>query len=168
MTMRPASVPTRLDVSDTQKWIQRELGRRAKEEDRDPATKRKLPSRQECESLLRPTDAFNNEYCKDEAGIGKGRGPGSGIIADLLTGCCSGWAVRPTSDEFYEAMRAQTPTRRQQTIASVLIDEATRDQVLLAYWQQAFTWRQLARAMRRKETFRAELGQFVNLHGAAS
>lgn len=168
MTTKPPSGPTARVATSTQDWIHRELARRAREEDGEPAEKRKLPSREACESLLKPTDAFDDEYCKDEAGTGKGRGPESGIIADLLTGCCAGWGVRPTSDEFYEAMRARTPTGRQKTIAGVLIDEATRDQVLLAYWEQAFTWRQLATAMRRKGIFRRELAEFVNLHGAAS
>ena len=159
---------SRSETSDgaTKAWIQRELARRAREEDLHPVLKRKLPSPAECETLLQPTEAFDDEYSKEERDIGKGRGETSGIIKDLLTGCCAGWGIRPTSEEFYEAMRAETPSRREQNIASVLINEATLDQILLAYWQQAFTWHQLARAMRRQGIFRAKLARFVNAHGA--
>ena len=114
--------------------------------------------------MLAPENEFSDEYADGQLEPDRGQGPESSTIKDLLTGACAGWKVKPTSAEFYEAMQAASPTRRQETIASVLINEANPQQVLRAYWQRAFTWRQLVRAMQRRNVFRAELGQYVNLH----
>lgn len=60
-------------------------------------------------------------------------------------------------------MRATEPTDRQIAVAGVLIAEGTCNEVLLAYLQGAFTWRQLARMMHRRELYRGELARFVNV-----
>ena len=58
--------------------------------------------------------------------------------------------VRPTSVELYDALRADNPTSRQRSIATVLINEASFEDLVNAHTKGAFTWRQLARAAQRQ------------------
>ncbi len=67
-------------------------------------------------------------------------------------GACAGWCARPTSDELYDALRADNPTNRQRSIATVLINEASFEDLVNAHTEGAFTWRQLARAARSQGT----------------
>ena len=108
---------------------------------------------------LAPIDAFPDEYAAvpDLAAIHlradpDATGPRSQTIRGLLGGACAGWRVRPTSVELYDALRADDPTNRQQSIAAVLINEASFEELVNAHTEGAFTWRQLARAARRQGT----------------
>ena len=106
---------------------------------------------------LAPIDAFPDEYAtaddlatvRPDAGP-DATGPHSQIIRGLLGGACAGWRVRPTSVELYHALRADNPTRRQRSIATVLINEASFEELVNAHTEGAFTWRQLARAAGRQ------------------
>ena len=106
---------------------------------------------------LAPTDAFPDQYATadDLAAVRldadpDATGPHSQTIRGLLGGACAGWRVRPTSVELYDALRADNPTRRQRSIATVLINEASFEELVNAHTEGAFTWRQLARAARRQ------------------
>ncbi len=106
---------------------------------------------------LAPIDAFPDDYATaDELTAIRpdadpdATGPHSRIIRGLLGGACAGWRVRPTSVELYDALRADNPTRRQRSIATVLINEASFEELVNAHTEGAFTWRQLARAARRQ------------------
>ena len=106
---------------------------------------------------LAPIDAFPDDYATaDELAVIRpdadpdATGPHSQIIRGLLGGACAGWRVRPTSVELYHALRADNPTRRQRSIATVLINEASFEELVNAHTERAFTWRQLARAARRQ------------------
>ena len=108
---------------------------------------------------LAPIDAFPDEYstADDLAAIrldadSDATGPHSRTIRGLLGGACAGWRVRPTSVELYDALRADDPTNRQRSIATVLINEASFEDLVNAHTEGAFTWRQLARAARRQGT----------------
>ena len=70
-------------------------------------------------------------------------------IRGLLGGACAGWRVRPTSVELNRALRADNPTSRQRSMATVLINEASFEELVNAHTEGAFTWRQLARAAAR-------------------
>ena len=106
---------------------------------------------------LAPIDAFPDEYATADylaaAGLDAdpdATGPRSQTIRGLLGGACAGWRVRPTSVELYDALRADDPTGRQRSIATVLINEASFEELVNAHTEGAFTWRQLARAARRQ------------------
>ena len=108
---------------------------------------------------LAPIDAFPDEYstADDLAAIRldadpDATGPHSRTIRGLLGGACAGWPVRPTSVELYDALCADDPTNRQRSIATVLINEASFEELVNAHTEGAFTWRQLARAARRQGT----------------
>ena len=60
---------------------------------------------------------------------------------------CAGWKQRPTTGEFYDAVRAEHPTRRQRAIVNMWGREATFYELLEAWTQRAYTDRQLVRAL---------------------
>lgn len=133
-------------------WVDREEARRRAEEN--------LPAN----TGLLPAERFSDEYAPDDGTVPGERGPRSSGIRSLLAGACAGWRRQPDSAEFYEAMRAMQPTKRQRAIASVLIADGSPNDVLLAYLQGAFTWRQLVRMMHRRTSYSGELAQYVNRH----
>ena len=108
---------------------------------------------------LAPIDTFPDEYSTaDDLATTRldvdpnATGPNSQTIRGLLGGACAGWRARPTSVELYDALRADNPTNRQRSIATVLINEASFEDLVNAHTEGAFTWRQLARAARRQGT----------------
>lgn len=103
---------------------------------------------------LAPTDSFRDEYSTIYE-LGRinpdadpdATGPNSQTVRGLLCGACAGWKKPPDSLELYEAMRAMRsgdPTRRQRSIAALLVNEASFDELVNAHLEGAFTWRQLA------------------------
>ena len=64
-----------------------------------------------------------------------------------LMSSCAGWKTRPTSREFYDAVRASRPTARQRAIVSAWRREATYFELLEAWAQRAYTDRELVRAL---------------------
>ena len=97
---------------------------------------------------LAPIDAFPDQYAT--AADPDATGPHSQTFRGLLAGACAGGRVRPASVELYDALRADKPTRRQRFMATVLINEASFEELVNAHTEGAFTWRQLARAARRQ------------------
>jgi hypothetical protein len=75
-------------------------------------------------------------------------GPRSQTVRGIICGGCSGWAEKPTSEDVYEALRAEQRTAAQRNAIGVLTKEADDDEVMHAHLEGAFTWRQLARAYR--------------------
>lgn len=134
-------------------WVQAELARREQVEGPHPTG-----------VVLRRPEEFSDEYAPADPNFDEGRGPEADAIAGLLCGSCCGWPHSPTTEEFYEAMRATEPTPRQRAVADVLITEGSTNVITLAYLQGAFTWRQLATAMHHRGHYSAALARYVNLH----
>ena len=132
-------------------WTRNENARRSREEYEEPDG-----------VLLLEAERFSDEYAERDTEIEGGRGPQSSIIEDLLAGACGGWTQRPNAAEFHEAMRVTKPDARQRAITSVLINEGTVDQVLLAHLQGAFTWRQVVRRMHERSACKPALTRYVN------
>ena len=133
-------------------WVRRETARRAREED---------PNRP---ANLRPLEEFSDEYADparyetvDQARIG----PKSATIQGLINLDCSGWVRRPTSEECYKAMRAEAPTERQESITGIVLRANFWD-IVGAWMEAGFTWRQLARAMSRRSWQEPELVHDIN------
>lgn len=113
-----------------------------------------------------PPERFGDEYAEPDPRFpNEGRGPAADAIRGLIAGACCGWQTPPTADEFYEAIRAERPTERQQIVASALVREASNDTLALAYLQGAFTWRQVARVLRRTGAYSSSRARYVNRHG---
>ena len=66
-----------------------------------------------------------------------------------IASSCAGWIEPPTGAEFFEAVRAETPTTRQADIISMWLLEATDDEILLAWAEEAYSFRELVNAIHR-------------------
>ena len=66
-----------------------------------------------------------------------------------LSRSCAGWRRQPTSREFYEALRAESPTDRERAILEAWATEADWQELLKAWTEDAYTFRQLASALHR-------------------
>ncbi len=72
------------------------------------------------------------------------------VAARIATSCC-GWPVKPTPDEFYDAIRNPRPSDREKALILMWIKEATMPEIMRAWSQQVYTWRQLVAALHRVE-----------------
>ena len=79
-----------------------------------------------------------------------------------------GWRVRPTSVELYHALRADNPTTRQRSIATVFINETSFEDLVNAHTEGAFTWGQLARAARRQDAVPPRRIRLINAFAITS
>ena len=107
-------------------------------------------------ATLLPAEAFSDEpaseavsqrLCAPETP----RGRHAGAVHHRIMSSCAGWAERPTAGEFYDAVRASRPTDRQQAIVRMWGTEATLEDLVEAWAQQAYTFRQLVRALHRAD-----------------
>ena len=74
-------------------------------------------------------------------------GPQSRAIRNRLRASCAGWRKKPEPEEFYAAIRAAAPSRRQRRLIACWLQEATREDFLYAWAEGVYTWRQLAEAI---------------------
>lgn len=143
----PAATPDRYAIVDPVRTpaafdIAGEIARRRAENDKwAPAT-------------LLPAEAFSDEpageavfrrLCEPDAP----RGRHAWAVHRRIMSSCAGWEKRPTADEFYDAVRASRPTDRQKVIIRMWGAEATLEDLVEAWAQQAYTFRQLVRALHR-------------------
>ena len=76
-------------------------------------------------------------------------GPRSRSVRSRLCTSCAGWREKPEPEEFYAAIRAPTPSRRQRRLIACWLQEATREDFLYAWAEGVYTWRLLAAAIHR-------------------
>ena len=118
-------------------WRQRESARRIRDE-LTPKTRVELPA----------LEYFSDEYLPLGHDIDPAQtGPEAAAIKAVIAGGCNGWKNPPSSREVYEAMRAEQRTPRQTCCTDVVTREASFVELMRAYREQAFTWRQVARAL---------------------
>ena len=77
------------------------------------------------------------------------RGTASRTVTRRFAMSCSGWKRRPTAAELYDAIRAHRPTERQKAILETWATEATDDELLAAWTEAAYTFRELVEALHR-------------------
>ena len=133
-------------------WVERETARRSREENPDHPAQ------------LRPLEDFNDEYAdtsKYRSVNQKRTGRESGTLAGLVIGDCCGWPEPPSSKEVYEAMRAERPTDRQESMIDVVL-RAEFETLFSAWMEGAFTWRQVARAVRERTWLEPEQIRAIN------
>ena len=154
---RPSTTMLELSPEEALAWTSSETARRRREEDED----RRVD--------LLPPEAFSDEYAPAERltrvrprADPRATGPDSQTVRGLICGACAGWRNPPTSREFYEAMRAERLDDRQRSVVGVLINESTFEEMMNAHTEQAFTWRQLVRAMHQRGCVPAWRVQEVN------
>ena len=109
-----------------------------------------------------PPDAFDGHYHDAPDVPPADKGPGSPTIADLLAGSCCGWPDKPTPAEAYEAFRDPQPSERRRAIIAAVIREGKARDWANAWYEGAFTWRQLAGHLRRSEPWPAAAVRRIN------
>ena len=75
---------------------------------------------------------------------------------------CAGWVRRPTAPEFYEAVRSRQPTDRQRSILDTWATEAEPCELLAAWTEHAYTFRELAAALHRAGLSRCRAADALN------
>ena len=108
------------------------------------------------EHELAPADAFPatyadaemRRYCMHRCPQDQ-LGARSRTVRRRIWSSCAGWTAEPTTEEFYEAVRAESPSRRQRQIVSMWVLEATDEDIMTAWLEEAYSFRDLAAAMHR-------------------
>ena len=77
----------------------------------------------------------------------------------------AGWPRRPTSAEFYDAVRAETPTDRQRAILGTWAAEAEWHELILAWTEDAYGFRELVAALHRAGYSRCQAARPLNTSG---
>ena len=102
---------------------------------------------------LGPPGAFADELAADGLAtkVQPGQTPRLGRDASTVTAVfasrCCGYRQPPTAPELYDAIRRTTPTERDRTVLSAWVVEATECDWLVAWTEQAYSWRMLVRAV---------------------
>ena len=103
---------------------------------------------------LKPPEAFSGELAPPEAlqslcpGLDPAlTGRGSHAVGWRIARSCCGWRQPPTTEEFYDAFHTDTPDQRQRSIIYMWGTEATFTELLEAWAQGVYTFRELVRAL---------------------
>ncbi len=136
----------------------RVLRRRVKAAHRDEEPEVLAPA--EAFSDRRADETIRNEYLPghDPTTIRER----SATVRSRLASSCSGWAIQPTSAEFYDAIRAEPPTRRQRALIRMWTREAEPAQIVLAWAEEVYTMRELAAAVHRAMADHPQVARELN------
>ena len=99
--------------------------------------------------------------------LGRARGPeetgrNSATVRMRLARSCAGWTERPTSAEFYDAIRSAELDSRQRTILHVFGQEADWQELISAWAEDAYTLRELAAALHRAGHAQCRAARAIN------
>lgn len=89
-------------------------------------------------------------------------GPDSAAVQARFVSCTSGWPNPPSAGELYRAIRSEKPTPREATIIRAWLREATYSDFLLAWVEEAYSWRDLVAAIHRVGYRRNGLNRHLN------
>ena len=108
------------------------------------------------EEPLAPPERFSDEQAPEDArpkydwwfapGVEE---PCCYAFDSLIGGRCCGWVEPPTAEEMHAAIHAPDPDERQAAIIRAWWRESTDEQLKNAWAERAYTWRELAAAIRR-------------------
>ena len=123
---------------------------------------------------LRGPEVFRDEGPTEEESrrLGRGRnrdetGRNSITVKLRLAGSCAGWRKRPSSGEFYDAVRAAEPDRRQRAILHSFVQEAAWYELIAAWAEGAYTLRELVEALHRAGHAECRAARTLNRWAAA-
>ena len=77
------------------------------------------------------------------------RGPQSRALACRIASSCAGHGSPPTPRELYKAIHTNRPTVRSAAVLRMWMTEAATDELIDAWRDHCYTWRELAEACRR-------------------
>ena len=89
-------------------------------------------------------------------------GANSVTVRGRLSSSCCGWPMQPSVGEFYQALRSDPPTDRQTAILETWAAEADDSELLHAWAEDAYTFRQLAEALHRAGIHRSPMSVRLN------
>ena len=89
-------------------------------------------------------------------------GPNSATVRGRLFSCTAGWPQPPGAADLYESLRAEKPTPRQASMVRAWLQEATLVEIMLAWIEEAYSWRILVRAMHRLGYRDPRLNRYLN------
>lgn len=139
-----------------------DAGERREQARRECAERNRLDDPWALDVPVGPDEAFSDAYVEADDVAPENRGPNSPAIGALFRAKCCGWPRMPTAAECYAAMRTEVPTRRQMAVLSTVIGEGDAFDIVNAWHEGAFTWRQLARAMRATGPWTADKVRLLN------
>ena len=93
----------------------------------------------------RPDDEFRERFHPEHDPRQLGRK--SRAVRRRLGSSCAGWRRAPRPEELYDAVHASRPGPRQRQLIRTWLQEASREDLLYAWAEGAYTWRELARAV---------------------
>lgn len=86
----------------------------------------------------------------------------SATVRSRLASSCCGWEVQPTTAEFYDAVHAEAPTKRQRALVRMWTKEAEPAQIILAWVEEVYTIRELVAAIHRAGADHPEVAKELN------
>ena len=89
-------------------------------------------------------------------------GPNSATVRWRFFSCTAGWPDPPGPADLYDALRAETLTSRQASVIRAWLQEATIQELTLAWVEEAYSWRLLVRAVHRLGHKDPRLNRFLN------
>ena len=129
----------------------------------------KAVHRDEEPEVLAPAEAFSDRRADESVRSAylPGHDPAavrarSATVHSRLASSCCGWDVQPTSAEFYDAVRAATPTKRQRALVRMWTREAEPAQIALAWAEEVYTMRELVAAVHRAQADHPEVAKALN------
>lgn len=118
-----------------------------KERDRDAEPPVLAPA--EAFDDTRPGEEFRERFHPEHDSDQLGRC--SRAVRRRLGSSCAGWRRKPGPEEFYDAVRASRPSPRERQLIRTWLQEASREDLLYAWAEGVYTWRELARAVHAAE-----------------
>ena len=115
------------------------------------------------EAFPTPADVRPDPELRRRGGVPDAEtGPNSRTVYWRFFSICAGWPQPPTPGEFYEAIRAEHPNRRQRAVLLAWFCEATNRDILRGWIEEAYTWPMLVAAIHRVGYRRNALNHYLN------
>ena len=91
-------------------------------------------------------------------------GENSAAVDWVFSGACSGWGAQPTPAELRRALLDPDPDNRAKAVISAWADEAEDGDIIQAYAEGAFTFRELAAGLHRAGLGRSPMSAKLNVY----
>ena len=115
------------------------------------------------EAFPSPEDVRPDPELRRRSGVpDEQTGPNSRAVYRRFFSSCAGWPRPPSPEEFYEAVRAAHPNRRQRAVLLAWFCEATNSDILHGWIEEAYTWPMLVAAVHRIGYRRNALNHYLN------
>ena len=129
----------------------------------------KITNRDEEPDVLAPPEAFSDRHADETLRDDylPGHDPSalrarSSTVDSRINSSCCGWVTQPTSAEFYDAIHAEMPTRRQRALIRMWTKEARPNEIVMAWAEEVYTLRELIAAIHRARADHPQVAKELN------